>query len=174
MKVNLREFEEYLKQFTFAEHGDRFEQFYGHHLSDNFPNCERFWRLFVVPMTKRVESYPSAVLRTIELRESISPFIEDIANANYSMYINLVFAHVHLETRMLSSLEDIYVHLGTTCDLAEAVLERWYFLLLQCRGGKPHLLDGLNRDDFLNKAREWYDNHYPEVYKHYLSLDFAL
>ena len=169
MEINQATFPEYLTHITYLEHGDRFEREYGHFLSGNFPNCERFWRIFVVPFTKRINGYPTQINPSLDIREDINPEIEDIANAHYSMYLNLVFAHLHLETKMISSLESIYTHLGSSCDLVEMTLEKWYFLYLKCQGKQTKVLQGLSRAEFLEKAGEWYDEKYPGLYQYYLT-----
>ncbi|MFH1636487.1 MAG: hypothetical protein ABIG63_21100 [Chloroflexota bacterium] len=169
MNANPRDLQNFLSKISYARHGDTYEQKYGHYLSNNFPNCEEFWKLFVVPITKRLDSFPDKPLKSIDLRKSISSEIEDIANAHYSMFLNLIFAHVHLETKMLSSLENIYVHLGSVCDLAESVLEKWYLLFLQCRCEQSKVLQGLGKDEFLCKAENWYQENYSKVYQYYLS-----
>jgi len=169
MNANPKELQNFLSKMSYAGHGDTYEREYGHYLSDNFPNCEEFWKFFVVPITKRMDGFPDKLFKSIDLRKSISPEIEDIANVHYSMFLNLVFAHVHLETKMLSSLENIYVHLGSACDLAESVIEKWYLLLLQCRSKQSKILQGLSKDEFLCKAEDWYQENYSKVYQHYIS-----
>ncbi len=169
MEINRTALPEYLQHVSYKEHGDRFEQEYGHFLSGNFPNCERFWRISVVPLTKRIDGYPAQIIQSLDIRQDINSEIEDIANAHYSMFLNLVFAHLHLETRMLSSLESIYTHLGSTCDLVEMTLEKWYFLYLKCQGKLTKVLQGLSRVEFLEKAGEWYDEKYPNLYQYYLA-----
>jgi hypothetical protein len=169
MKFNPATLPQYLQYTTHKEHGDRFEREYGHFLMDNFPNCEVFWKKFVVPFTKRIEGYPNQIIQSTEVRQGIDSRIEDIANSHYSMFLNLVFAHLHLETKTLSSLESIYTHLGSACDLVEMTLEKWYFLLLICQGKESKVLQGLSRDEFLEEVGKWYDEKYSSLYQYYLS-----
>jgi len=169
MKISQTAFQKYLEQITFKENGDPFERKYGHYLSENFQNCQLFWKYFVVPFTKRIDGYPNEILPTTEVRSNIDSTIEDIANTHYSMFINLAFAHLHLATRMDSSLENIYAHLGLGCDLAEMVIEKRHFLRMQIQDKEIHVLQGLNRDEFLEIAGKWYDENYSNTYQYYLS-----
>jgi uncharacterized protein YutE (UPF0331/DUF86 family) len=169
MKLNPATLPKYLQLASYKKHGDRYEQEFGHFLSGDFPNSESFWKIFVVPFTKRIEGYPNQIAQSIDIRQNIDPRIEDIANAHYSMFLNLIFAHLHLENRKLSSLENIYTHLGSTCDLAETTIEKWYFLILNCQGKETKTLQKMSREDFLEKAGNWYDEKYLNLYNYYLS-----
>ena len=169
MKINPRDLSRFLEQASFQSSGDMYEQNYGHYLSERFPNCQRFWRVFIVPLTRRMDGYPNEFTSNIKFRQSIAPKLEDIASAHYSMFVNLIYAHQHLEIQMVSSVGDTYVHLASACDLAESVLEEWYLLLLMCRGGKSHLLQELSRDECLEIAGEWYDGNYQHFREYYLS-----
>jgi hypothetical protein len=169
MKVAQNIIDNLLRQASFRLNGDFHEQRYGNLVVTNFPNCELFWKLFVIPLTERISNYPNALTNEIRPRERVHPQLEDIANTNYTIFLNLVYAHIHLEADLLSSLEDFYAHLGSACDLVEIFLERWFFLLVKCRGDQCETLQKLLRDDFLQIAGEWYDNNYLTLYEHYLS-----
>jgi len=56
-------------------------------------------------LTKRFDGYPKKVLPSIEIRYSINPGLENISSIHYSVFLNLVFAHQHLDKKFLSSLE---------------------------------------------------------------------
>lgn len=174
MRVKREMLDNLLHQASFRLNGDSYEQEFGHVVIDRFPNSERFWQLFVVPLTRRIEGYPHTLSANIRPREGVSPELEDIANTNYTTFLNLVYAHLHMQADMLSSLEDFYVHLGSTCDLAETFLEKWFFLLLKCRGDISEVLQKLTRENFLNLAGNWYDKYYPTLYEYYLSKGRAL
>ncbi len=168
-QVNPRTLQEFLNKTSFQLNGDEYEQKFGHYLSEKFQNCERFWKVFVVPLTRRMDGYPTRPTTNIQFRQSINPKLDDIATAHYSIFINLVYAQLHLEKRMDSSLEDIYAHLGSVCDLVETVIEKWYLLLLECQGNESLVLSKLSREKFLQMAGEWYDKNYSNFHKHYLS-----
>ena len=168
MRINIAELPNYLQSISYKEHGDYFEREYGHFLSSCFPNCEQFWRIFVVPFTRRMDGYPNSVAQVLDTRIGIDPKIEDLAGTNYSMFLNLVFAHFHLENKTPSSFEDVYTHLGSVCDLAELVVEKWYFLYSSLQGKEIKVLQGLSRDEFLEKAGKLYDEKYQDWYQHYL------
>ena len=167
MKVFPNTLKGYLTQISFSKNGDRYEQKYGDYLKDSLPNCERFWQVFVVPLTKRMEGYPDKSISSIDLRNSIRPELEDIANKHYSMFLNLIFAHLLLHTKLEPSLENIYAHLGSACDLTEAVLENLYILLMKCQEKKVQLLQELTQDDFLKIAKDWYGENYSTLYENY-------
>ena len=168
LKVNPTLLPEYLNRVSYKEHGDRYEREYGNYLIGHFPNSERFWRIFVVPFTERMEGYPATITPEINIRTNIDPEIEDIANTHYSMFLNFAFAHLHLENRTPSSLENIYTHLGTVCDLAETVIEKWHFLFLKLENMESKVLQGLSRDEFLKKAGDLYDEQYQGWYQYYI------
>ena len=167
MKVVQTQFTNLLKQSSFAEHGDRYEKKYAAYLSSAFPNCEKFWQVYVVPLTKRIEGYPNNLTKNINLRDGADSDLENIANLHYSMFMNLAFAHLHLETKIESSIENIYAHIGSACDLAEAVIENLYILLMECQGNKVALLQELTRDNFLDYAGKWFDEKYKTIYEYY-------
>lgn len=168
MKINPNKLPDYLQRISYKEHGDYFEREYGHFLSNCFPNCEQFWKVFVVPFTERMNEHPNSVAQRLNTRTGIDPKIEDLAGTNYSMFLSLVFAHFHLENKTPSSIEDIYTHLGSACDLAEMVIEKWHFLYSNIQGKEIKVLQGLSRDEFLEKAGKLYDEKYHDWYQHYL------
>jgi hypothetical protein len=163
-----------LQQASFRSNGDSYEQQFGDLVVPRFSNCELFWKLFVVPLTERITGYPNVLTNQIRPRQGVDPELESIANTNYTTFLNLVYAHIHLQTDMLSSLEDFYVHLGAACDLVETFLERWFFLLIKCRGDKCEILQQLTREDFLKLAGVWYEKNYLTLYEYYLSKGKAL
>lgn len=169
MQVDSEAYRKFLNGISWQSNGDGYEKDYGHYISKKFPNCERFWQQFVVPLTERMSGYPKGSISNIRFRQDIGPMLEDIAMIHYSGFLNLVYAHNHLENWMLSSLENIYTHLGSVCDLAETFLEKVYLLLLTCRGEQSHILQHLSRDEFLQMASDWYDEGYSTLYEHYLS-----
>lgn len=168
MRVNPDSFQNYLATATYKDNGDDQEQKYGHFLAENFPNCEKFWRIFVVPLTKRMTGYPNKLTEDIYPRDSIDPEIQDIAAAHYSMFMNLVFSHLHAEKPMPSSIYSIYAHLASVCDLAEMTLEKWYLSSLKCRGQEIKLRQPKSHDEFIEIAERWFDEKYAGEHKYYL------
>jgi len=169
MQVALYTLRKFLDQISFNSNGDGKERRYGCFTSGYFPNCEKFWRLFIVPLTKRLEGYPEQPSDDIKHRRNISPELEDISAVHYSLFINLVYAYTQLENSYLSKLEDFYVHLVSTCDLAEIFLEKCYLLLLKCRGRQSKVLQRLTHEEFIKFADKWYEEKYTAVFEHYLS-----
>jgi hypothetical protein len=169
IQVNRDGLAPHLEQFTFESAGDRFEQDFGRYVLDEFPNCQRFWQVFVVPLTQRMTSSPDDNPDWIRFREGLPESLEDIAMAHYSMFFNLFCAHLHAEAQELYSFEDVYVRLATACDLADAVVEKWYAMLVRCRGAESKILTKLSRIEFMEIAANIYDKEYADIYKHYLS-----
>lgn len=54
-KITVKQLQETLSNFHFANEGDGPERQYWPILKERFPTCECFWREFVVPLTKRIE-----------------------------------------------------------------------------------------------------------------------
>jgi hypothetical protein len=169
MQITLNTLRRFLDSGSFQTNGDNYEREFGRLLAGQFPNCERFWKFFVVPLTERMRGYPVALFKNIGYRQGMNHDLEDIAATHYSMFMHLVYAHINLQQPTLSALEDFYVHLASACDLVETFLEKSYLLLLQCRGEQSQLLQRLTRDEFLQLAAKWYDENYLTVYGHYLS-----
>lgn len=169
IKVTRQNLDDLLQKSSFQLDGDSYEQSYGHLVVQRFPNCELFWKLFVVPLTERISDYPNALTRNIRPRNGVDQRLEDLANTNYTTFLNLVYAHIHLQNDTISSLENFYTHLGSTCDLVETFLERFFFILMECRGDKCEILQEMKRDDFIQLTGEWYDSNYSNLYEHYFS-----
>lgn len=169
-KIASRKLRDMISKTYFANDGDSYERVYWTFLKERFPNCETFWRYFVVPSTKRIEAEFSASNKRIHPREGISEDIIDITSFHYSMFMNLIYSYEHLNKfeSMLSSFEDFYIHLGSACDLAEEFLLKTYLLILECRGQRSEILQELKKEDFLKLAEKWYDDKYSKVYENYL------
>lgn len=168
MEINTDELQQKLSLCSYKVNGDPYEQSYGHYLESFFPNCEKVWRKLVVPMTQRIE-LPDDKPEVIGFRQRIDPKIINLSNIHYSLSMNLFYSHIHLERKMESSVEDIFTHLGTSCDLAESFLENWYILLLQCQGKQSEQIQGLSEEEFITRAVDWYRQSYSTVYEYYYS-----
>jgi len=166
--VSEARFRIYLRSARFATHGDSYERQFPTALTEAFPACRTFWAVLVVPATKRVDQYPDAIGGDIGFRDSVPDAIQDIASAHYSMTTHLASAHIQVAANGPHSLEYTYIHLPASCDLAETVVEKWFFLQLQNQGRVSITLRGLSLDEFLAMARRWYEHSYPEFHEHYL------
>jgi len=167
-KIALSKIEHIISKTHFANDGDSYERLYWTFLKERFPNCETFWKYFVVPFTKRIELETKDPNERIRPRNNISEDIKDIASFHYSMFLNLIFAYDHLQNFRLSSFEDFYIHLGSACDLAEEFLLKTYLLILECTGQKSKILQELKKEDFLKLAEKWYNDNYSKIYENYL------
>ena len=173
--TSIREIKKVISNIHFANEGDQYEKKYWLLLKERFPNCEIFWRNFIVPLTKRILP-PSQVKNEdrIRFREGISEHLKKIASFHYTVFLNLVFSYDHLMNFGLSSFEDFYTHLGSACDLAEEFLLKTYLLILECTDQKSEILQELKKEDFLKLAEKWYNDNYSNVYENYLKKGKAV
>ena len=166
-KIALNKIKDIISKTHFAHDGDPYEVSYWTFLKERFPNCETFWRYFVVPFTKRIEIEIKDPNERIRPREGISEDIKGIATFHYSMFLNLIYSYDHFQNFRLSSFEGFYMHLGSACDLAEEFLLKTYLLILECTDKKSEILQELKKEDFLKIAEKWYDDNYQTVYENY-------
>lgn len=167
-KIGFDELQGIISRTHFANDGDSYERDYGALVIDRFPNCEIFWSHFVVPLTKRIELQVKDPGERSRFREGISHGSKDIASLHYSTFINLIYAWDHLRNFRLSSFEDFYIHLATSCDLGEEFLLKTYLLILECRGQKSRVFQGLSKEEFLELAGRWYEKNYSRLCEEYL------
>jgi len=167
-KIALSKIKRIISKTHFANDGDSYERLYWTFFKERFPNCETFWRYFVVPSTKRIELEIKDPNERIRFREGISEDIKDIASFHYSMFLNLIYSYDHLQNFRLSSFEDFYTHLASACDLVEKFLLKTYLLILECTDQKSEILQELKKEDFLKIAEKWYDDNYSKIYGDYL------
>jgi len=166
-KVLLSRVKKVISSTHFHNEGDAFEKQWWTFVKERFPNCETFWRYFIVPATNRVTPGSKDPNERIRLRSAVSEEIESIGTLHYSMFLNIAFAYDHLLNSTLSSFEDFYVHLVSTCDLAEEFLLRVYLLILECQGRPSHVLQRLKKREFLRLAGDWYDENYSKLHRQY-------
>jgi hypothetical protein len=123
-------------------------------------------------MTQRIEEYPGLNCGDIRPREDATPVLQDIASAHYSMFINLVFAHLHLEDQRLYSHEDIYIHLASACELADRVLGMWYLARLKCQKEKSEAFSQPSWEEALEvlvKVGKGLKEYYEDLVEYYLN-----
>lgn len=170
LKLNQNELKRFLSPITFLVSGDDQEKQFSGLVIDHFPKCEEFWRVFVVPLTMRIEIPFGEMKDKIRFRDELEPQLMNIASAHYSMLMHLVYAQVHFDRKCVPSyLENIYTHLATACDLAESLLENWYLVLLECQGKQPVEFTKLTRNEFMERAGVWYDENFIHAYEYYHS-----
>ena len=169
LKISLEKLNDLVSKSSYVNEGDSYERRYSELFKEEFPNTEIFWRYFVVPSTNRINTLITNSEERIRQRENVSNDIKDLGALHYSMFINLIYANHQLEHFGLASFENFYTHLGTSCDLAEEVLMRAYFLIIECTSQNSRVLQELSKDEFLKIAANWYENNYKKVYEHYLN-----
>lgn len=152
---------------TLKHDGDAYERNHWSFVDKPFPTFEAYWRHFVVPFTKRIQEGIDDENERIKHRAGVDEKIRALGITHYSVFLNLTYAHDHLENFRHSSFEDFYGHLVTACDLAEEFLTNLYLLMLECRGEKCAVLQRLSREEFLALAGEFYDERYSTLYEHY-------
>jgi hypothetical protein len=145
---------EAIKKTYYANDGDYYEKSYWPLLKDRFPNCEDYWRHFVVPITRRMEANVTDQRQRTLPREHVSEDILDLASFHYSMFMHLVCGYDHVMSPRLSSFEDFYTHLAAACDLAEDFLLGAYLLAIECTGGRAGVPQLAKREDSQKLAED--------------------
>jgi hypothetical protein len=155
-------------RFTYALNGDEFETKHSKILTPLFTNSEVFWKLFITPLTKRINNNVNPKI-SIRAREKTSITLQELAAYHYSIFLNIVYVNDCFEEKQMAFFENFYAHLSTICDLTEEFLLQVSFITEQCKGSIPTLLKELTREDVINLAREYYDKNYPKDYEYYFS-----
>jgi hypothetical protein len=170
MRIGYEHFIEFIDEISFGNYGDEREIEHGYKISKNFPNCEKFWRTFVAPMTQRIYvKIGKSTSEPIRRRKEVSDDLYEIAVFHYTVFTKLIFAHGHLEDFRPSSFEEFYMHLVSCCDVAEDFLLKTYILQNECYERKSNAFQELGKAEFLKMAEVWYDKHYHVIFEHYLS-----
>lgn len=167
LKIELSQLKNILSTMYFHNEGMEEEKKYWVLFKERFPSLEKFWRQFIVPATKRIEDVRDPKERTC-LGTGVQKEITRIVSLHYSVFLALVYCYDHLQHFRISSFEDFYAHIVSALDLAEEFLLRNYLLGLECTGKKSQTLHRMTIEDFLQRAKKWYDKHYSEVYENYL------
>lgn len=153
-----------LSKISLSNHGTLLEKEYVDFLTKRFPNYEIYWRYFVVPATTVIENVDSGgALRT---RQCVSDQVTDICSLHNSVFLNLLYSHLHLmEYNAPSSFEDFYMHLVAASDVAEAFLFRIYILIMTSIGDENQdFLKRMNLDHFLKQAEKWFKKKYTKSF----------
>lgn len=158
----------FISKIYFFNSGDSNEQKHWATFTERFPNLQLFWRKFVVPATLRIERQPNDP-EGIRHRPTIDNAIWEMVYSHYNVFLHLIDASEHLKLPVISSFRDFYSHLVSASDLAQNFLLKTYTIVLDCRGTKSTVFQGLSREDFLRYAGEWYDKRYSKIYEHYLA-----
>lgn len=169
LKITSNSLKELTESFSYRTIGDINEITYGHFVVDKFNNSELFWKNFITPITKRVDSLVLNPNEKIRPRQNISLDLHELSSFHYSVFLNLVYAELCLTKKHFSFFENFYAHLGSVCDLAEEFLTQLYFITLECEEKETTILQKLSKIKFIDIAKEWYDQHYKSAYEHYLS-----
>ena len=168
LRISQQELNKIINKTFFANYGDSHERQWWFHFKERFPNCEIFWRYFIVPHTNRILPEGEREEERIRPRDGVAEEIRVISNIHYTIFVNMIYSLDHLKNFQSSSFEDFYIHLSSAGDLAEEFLLKTYFLILECRGQKSEILQELKKEDFLKKAQKWYDENYSKIYEDYL------
>lgn len=168
IEISPSKLQELISKIHFFNDGDDYEKKYGPVFKEHFPNLELFWRKFVVPTSRRIEQSDQNQFR-IARRDDVNDSLWDATFLHYSMFLHLVYAYEHLTLPFLSSFGDVYAHLVSASDLAQEFLIKIYHLILECQHKQSHIMQGLNREEFLVCAGKWYDERYAKAYQYYLA-----
>ncbi|MHC9542470.1 MAG: hypothetical protein AB9903_23425 [Vulcanimicrobiota bacterium] len=86
--ISLNELLKMVQEVSFKKCGDQYERKYGYLLESKFPNCEIFWKHFVVPFTKRIELKEKQafenVRTTINTKSNNSLMIKHFTNVDFT------------------------------------------------------------------------------------------
>jgi hypothetical protein len=101
--------------------GDRVEQDFASDISLLFPNYEEFWSQHIVPLTYRV-THPECIF----VRAKLRPGFEDMATANYAVFVHLAACHQQLNSGPdpdLFAVEGAYEFYSRLYSVGEAVVQ---------------------------------------------------
>lgn len=167
-KIDLGTFREWRAKVNFAEHGDKLERDYCTFVLNEFPNVQEFWRVFVVPLTTRLDDYPKPTRPSIQYRPATDESLQHICGANYSVYVHLAFAKAELSSwEDERSLETVYVRLSSAFDVFEALCFAFAKLIHTCKGSDPVGLEKLDEDAITKKASNFFRTQYSEAFKRF-------
>ncbi len=171
MQIEISKLKEIISHTSFKKHGHVKEKNFGHILATSFPNCEFFWKNFIVPFTNRLDNsiFDDDDKLKIDPRENTSADFHEIGSYHYSIFLNFLYAYNALEEKQISFFENFYTHLGSVCDSVEEFLTKIYFIILECTNQQTVILQKLTKDGFLKIADGWYDKYYDSAFEHYLS-----
>jgi hypothetical protein len=156
-----------LEKASFRKFGDIYEQKFGNLITIKFPNIEIFWKLFIIPSTERLEKSPNR--NSIGFRKTLDQRLIDMACTHYSIFINLLYAHKNLKEKRLGYIENFYTNLSTLFDLTDTFLDEIFVLLAYCKDYEINSYKYLDKQDFLEKSEDWYNNNYKKHYDYYSS-----
>ena len=158
---------------SISEHGTRYEVEYGGFLHERFPNYEKYWKYFVVPLTTIIENAESGRPIRIPFRNDVSDQMIDICALHSSVFLNLCYSRLHLQNpNAPSSFEDFYVNLVAACDVAETFLFKVYLLILASTGEEDENLKPLDSDDFVRRSQEWFEVEYHKNLENFKKIGY--
>lgn len=166
--ANKQDFKKSLSNFRYNNEGDSYEKQSFQLLEKYFPNHEKFWTYYIVPLTKRIESEESELLR-IRNRENISNDVFEISIFHYSVFMKFCYAYEHINSNRAAAFDEFYAHLSSVCDLIEEFFLRIYQLICEITDKQIEVIQALSKNKFLKIASEWYDTSYNEVHKNYFA-----
>ncbi len=170
MKIQFDNLIKFIESASYSKNGESNERLHGAILAQAFPNSEKFWKYFIVPLTNRLDTTITNPHIAIQTRPGTSTDLHDIGSFHYSLFYNFLLAQLSLTTKHPSYFESFYTHLGSICDSAEELLIKIYLLIHECSNTHSDILEKLSKVDFLVIAGKWYDENYQNVYDHYLSI----
>jgi hypothetical protein len=168
LEMSKTELKEIVERFSYAKNGDNNERQYAHGINEEFPNSEKFWKLFIVPLTKRIESTGDG--EAIRVRPEVSDELQELASYHYSIFLNLIYAKDCLLKRQLGYFENFYTHLSSVFDLTEEFLNQAYSLANLSSGIIHTPIPKHDKSKFLELAGLFYDKEYDKAYEHYFRI----
>lgn len=105
----------------------------------------------------------------IDTRPEVSKDVKNLGLIHYSILLHLKYSWSHIKSKSEDYLEDALVHLASIMDLVEEFAT--HIQLLFCRANKieSHSLQKLTENEFVELAKEWYEEFYPNTFEYYQS-----
>ncbi len=141
---------------TLEKDGDRLEQKFWPELRDSFPNYETLWQLLVVPLRQ-----PGS----IQLREDVKPWQEEMCMAHYSVFRHFAAARRLRaeETFAFFEAEEIFFHLGAATEM----VERFILSVVRTWGEieTDKLVPKLDKNEYRERTRRYWKRGYKKAFR---------
>ncbi|PKP17383.1 MAG: hypothetical protein CVU05_15615 [Bacteroidetes bacterium HGW-Bacteroidetes-21] len=148
---------------NYKKNGIGIENDFCEKITDDFPNSELFWKLFVTPMSNRIGSNinndePGA-------RTEVDSDIKELSHIHFSVFYNLVQALKCLDKKDFEYFEYFYIRMGMVSSLSIALLYRVFLLVKDCNKGKEFVQDIKLKKNVQGELSDWYNKEKKKISK---------
>lgn len=166
LSMSQEAFKSWIQTFSFKEHGDTYENDHFDWLDGVFPRLQEFWRVFVVPLTNRMNSEVKDTSR-INLRPNIDKCLQRLPGLSYSLFIHLCEAKEAIGTkRTKHDLMPIYSRLGAALDCFERLVDDFFRLLTRI-GQRGPVSEIISQECFAQMAKGHLKKNESKVQRYY-------